>query len=126
MCPFNWRKLPGHTELCHFGLAMTAGQANCSHLLDVSLFRDFILADCKRTLYDRSTAPVTGVDGEMKVLFSHCATLLGRPTEHPIRRRSRDLCNLRKRFARIIRSAALRRVERLAALQAKRLATWCD
>ncbi|HEX4921864.1 MAG TPA: hypothetical protein VFV92_14135, partial [Candidatus Bathyarchaeia archaeon] len=119
-------KLPGHTDRCHFGLAMTAGQANGSHLLDVSLFRDFILADCKRTRYNRSAAPVTGVDGEMKVLFSHCAILPGRPTERPTRRRSRDLCNLRNLLARIIRSSALGRVERLAALQANGLATRRD
>ena len=69
--PFNWWKPSGHTELCHFGLAMTARQANGSHLLDIGLFGDFILADCERTRHDRSTTPVTGVGGEMKVLFSH-------------------------------------------------------
>jgi hypothetical protein len=69
--PFNWWKLSGHAELCHFGLAMTARQANGSHLLDIGLFGDFILADCQRTRHDRSTTPVTGVGGEMKVLFSH-------------------------------------------------------
>jgi hypothetical protein len=26
--PFNWWKLSGHTELCHFGLAMTARQVH--------------------------------------------------------------------------------------------------
>ena len=71
LLPFNRWKLLRHAEPCHFGLPMTARQANGSHLLDIGLFRDFILADCKRTRYDRSTTPVTGVDGEMKVLFSH-------------------------------------------------------
>src|SRR6201981_1553658 len=53
--PFNWWKPSGHTELCHFGLAMTARQANGSHLFDIGLFGDFILADCGGTRHDRST-----------------------------------------------------------------------
>jgi hypothetical protein len=45
--PFDRWKLPVHTERCHFGLAMSARQANRAHLLEVGLLRDFILADRK-------------------------------------------------------------------------------
>lgn len=69
--PFNRWKLLRHAEPCHFGLPMTAREANGSHLLDIGLFGDFILADCKRARHDRSTTSITGVGGEMKVLLSH-------------------------------------------------------
>jgi hypothetical protein len=69
--PFNRWKLLRHAEPCHFGLPITAREANGSHLLDIGLFGDFILADCKRARHDRSITPITGVGGEMKVLLSH-------------------------------------------------------
>jgi len=83
--PFNWWKLSGRAELCHFGLAMTARQANGSHLLDIGLFGDFILADCEATRHDRSTTPVTGVGGEMTgTVFSYGApSRFPKTTAHP-------------------------------------------
>jgi hypothetical protein len=80
LLPFNWWKLLRHAEPCYFGLPMTARQANRSHLLDIGLFGNFILADCKRARHDRSTTLITGVGGEMKVLLSHwCPLAVRRP-----------------------------------------------
>jgi hypothetical protein len=69
--PFNRWKLTGNTRLGHFVLPMAARQANCSYLPDLSFFRYFILADGEPARDNRPSAGVTGISGQVKVLFSH-------------------------------------------------------
>ena len=73
--PFDRRKLTGNARLSHFALPMPARQANCSHLPNVGLFRDVIFAHRKPAGDNRSSAVVTGISREVKVLCSHLAPL---------------------------------------------------
>jgi len=52
-------------------LPMAARQAHGSHLPDLRLFGYFIFANRQRGRNDRAPALVTGIGGEVKVLFSH-------------------------------------------------------
>jgi len=69
--PFEWRQVTSTRWLCCFVLPVTAGQAHCSHLPDLSLLGYFILSDSQRAGNHRAGTLVTRVSGEMKVLFSH-------------------------------------------------------
>jgi len=69
--PFEWRQVTSTRWLCCFVLSVTAGQAHCSHLPDLSLLGYFILSDSQRAGNHRAGTLVTRVSGEMKVLFSH-------------------------------------------------------
>lgn len=69
--PFDRRKLTGNAGFRHFALPMPARQANCSHLPNVGLFRDVIFAHRKPAGDNRSSAVVTGISREVKVLCSH-------------------------------------------------------
>jgi hypothetical protein len=69
--PLRWWKVAGNAQFGRFVLPMAARQANCPYLRDFRLFRDFILADRHGARNDRTITPVTGIGGEVKVLFSH-------------------------------------------------------
>ena len=93
--PLDGWKLTAITKLRYFALPMAAREANRSDLPDVSLSRDFILADRKRARNDRTIAPVTGVGGEMEVLFSHWCppTRQGIPPDI-LAVEDRDICSI--------------------------------
>ena len=72
--PFDRRKLTGNARL-RLALSMPARQANCSDLPNVSLLRDIIFAHRKPAGDNRSSAVVTGICREVKVLCSHLCPL---------------------------------------------------
>src|SRR5271170_2145359 len=69
--PFNRQQMMDTSRLGWPALPMAARQTYCSHLPDVSLFRNFILADRNCSGDDRTSTQVTSVSGQVKVLFSH-------------------------------------------------------
>jgi len=69
--PCDRQQMTNARRLGCFVLPVAARQTDCSHLPDVSLFRDFILANRRRARDDRPITRITWVSGEVKVVFFH-------------------------------------------------------
>jgi hypothetical protein len=69
--PLNRWKIADSLRFTRLALPMTAGQANRSHIYDVSFIRYFVFANCGRTRDDGSFAFVTRIRADVKKMFSH-------------------------------------------------------
>jgi hypothetical protein len=69
--PFDRQQVTDARRRGRHALPVAARQANRSHWTNIRFFRYFILANRKCARDDWSGALVTGVSGEMKVLFFH-------------------------------------------------------
>lgn len=69
--PFDRREVPSETCAGRMMLPMAAGEANLSYGAYIGLFGNLILTNGERSRDRRAITLFTGINGKMKILFSH-------------------------------------------------------